>query len=392
MAACLVAGTLSAADAPKPRVPITPQWALECWLWEDDDSTAAAITELLDGYAEHDIPARTVILDAPWSTRYNDFHFDTKRYPEPEKFIRQLKQRGVRVVMWMTCMVNSENNDTAIKDAADWFQEAKAKGYLAGGGYEQKWWHGWGGFVDYMNPEAMKWWHGMQQQVYDMGIDGWKLDDAAFYFNSPIGSMGRTRNAPPASARKNWPKNRDYVDHFYRDEYQHGLAQRGGDFITLARSIDNRLYPKGFAPLDAAPVTWVGDQNHTWKASEEGIEEAAPLHSRGGPARLLRHRLRRGRLPRSVHHSRESLHSLDAVLLFLRVVSQRGTWRAPDVEADSARARNRPAVCLAAQRTGPLHVFARRRVPQRRQTAHATVGQKQLGRCRPGRFSLPVWR
>ena len=53
----------------------------ECWLWEDDHSTAAAITELLDGYAEHDIPARTVILDAPWSTRYNDFHFDTAPIP-----------------------------------------------------------------------------------------------------------------------------------------------------------------------------------------------------------------------------------------------------------------------------------------------------------------------
>ena len=151
---------LSAAEPERLRVPITPQWALECWLWEDDHSTAAAITELLDGYAEHDIPARTVILDAPWSTRYNDFHFDTARYPEPEKFIRELKQRGVRVIMWMTCMVNSHNDDTAIKDASDWFAEAKAKGYLAGGGYQQKWWHGWGGFIDYENPAAMKWWRG----------------------------------------------------------------------------------------------------------------------------------------------------------------------------------------------------------------------------------------
>ena len=89
-----VANCLSAEEPARPRVPITPQWALECWLWEADDSTAAAITELLDGFAKHDVPARTIILDAPWSTRYNDFQFDRSRYPEPEKFIKELKRGG----------------------------------------------------------------------------------------------------------------------------------------------------------------------------------------------------------------------------------------------------------------------------------------------------------
>ena len=36
------------ADRAKLRTPLTPPWALKCWLWEDDDSTAAAITELPD--------------------------------------------------------------------------------------------------------------------------------------------------------------------------------------------------------------------------------------------------------------------------------------------------------------------------------------------------------
>jgi alpha-glucosidase (family GH31 glycosyl hydrolase) len=269
----LAAPIAAASPDTAPRVPITPRWALECWLWEADHSNAAAITELLDGFAEHDIPARTIILDAPWSTRYNDFEFDRQRYPDPEKFFQEMKRRGIRVVLWMTSRVNSQSEGIAIKDSRDWFDEAKAKGYLAGDGYEQHWWLGWGGFVDYANPAAMTWWHGMQQHAFDLGIDGWKLDDASLFYNSPIGTLTGTRNLPSAKERKGWMTNRDYVDHFYRDEYQHGLKQRGGDFITLARSIDNRVYPKGFAPLDAAPVTWVGDQNHTWKASQEGIEE-----------------------------------------------------------------------------------------------------------------------
>ena len=58
------------------RVPLTPPWALECWLWEDDTNTAAAVNELLTGYAAHDIPVRTVMIDSPWSERYNDFKVD----------------------------------------------------------------------------------------------------------------------------------------------------------------------------------------------------------------------------------------------------------------------------------------------------------------------------
>lgn len=43
--------------------PLTPAWALECWLWEDDVNTAAYVDELLEGYAEHDIPVRTILID-----------------------------------------------------------------------------------------------------------------------------------------------------------------------------------------------------------------------------------------------------------------------------------------------------------------------------------------
>ena len=94
------------------RVPLTPPWALECWLWEDDVNTSARVTELLEGYANYDLPVRTILIDSPWSERYNDFKVDENRYPEPEKFFAKLQSQGYRVVLWMTCMVNSRNKDT----------------------------------------------------------------------------------------------------------------------------------------------------------------------------------------------------------------------------------------------------------------------------------------
>lgn len=255
----------------KGTVPLTPPWALECWVWEDDVNTADFVRELLAGYREHDFPVRTILIDSPWSTRYNDFAVDEARYPEPETFFKELKDEGYRVVLWMTTFVNSRSKDTAIQESPEFFQEAADKGYLATGPNIVPWWKGRGGLIDYSNPEAMRWWRGMQQQVFDWGLDGWKLDGTATYFHQwwgPIPStIGRTHGG--------WMTTRKYMNHYYRDEYRHGLTQNP-EFITMSRSIDHgelrNAHPWGFAPLDAAPVTWVGDNKHTW--DHEGIQEA----------------------------------------------------------------------------------------------------------------------
>ena len=56
------------------------------------------------------------------------------------------------------------------------------------------------------------------------------------------------------------------MDHYYRNEYLYGLTQNP-EFVTLSRAIDRWYHPEGFAPVDAAPVTWVGDQKHTWEST-----------------------------------------------------------------------------------------------------------------------------
>lgn len=249
--------------------PITPAWALECWLWEDDVNTREEVEDLLAGYREHDFPVRTILIDSPWTHRYNDFKIDEDRYPNPDEFFGKLEADGYRVVLWMTPLVDYENKDTAVRDSQAWFDEAKANGYLTNGGKTISWWKGKGGFVDYTNPDAMQWWRGMQQRVFDLGIDGWKLDGAATLppqFKGPIPLFYHSTYAGLSTTRR-------YMDYYYREEYRHGLSQNP-EFITLVRSFDRWAHPEGFAPYDAAPVCWVGDQDHTWKIEDEGIEEA----------------------------------------------------------------------------------------------------------------------
>ncbi|MFM1920926.1 MAG: hypothetical protein RLZZ303_2560 [Candidatus Hydrogenedentota bacterium] len=274
-------------------IPITPAWALEPWLWEDDVNTGEFVRELLDGYREHDIPARTILIDSPWTLRYNDFTVDEARYPNPAEFFTRLQNEGYRVVLWTTSNVNHTNKDTALTDSRDWFEEAKRNGYLLNNGKDTRWWKGAGGFVDYRNPEAMKWWRGLQQPLFDWGIDGWKLDGAEVYALNDWGPIP----TPWLESHEGTITLRDYTDDYYNHEYAHGLTQNP-EFITLARSVDNgpieearqgllrelpefmaglplpTPHPDGFAPLQSAPVTWVGDNDHAWKEEEEGIEEA----------------------------------------------------------------------------------------------------------------------
>jgi hypothetical protein len=98
---------------------------------------------------------------------------------------------------------------------------------------------------------------------------GFRLGADTFFSSKWLGIR-----VPFDRVRSGWMTTRQYMDHYARDEYAHGLS-RNPEFVTLIRSLDGPWsHPEGFTPLDAAPVTWVGDNRHTWKARDRGIEAA----------------------------------------------------------------------------------------------------------------------
>lgn len=242
---------------------VAPPWSMRPWLWEDDLNTPEAVWDLVDGCREHDLPLGAILIDSPWSTRYNNFRFDEKRYPNPKKMIDDLHARDVRLVLWMTNFVNTPDSlSDAPGDPEDLYTIGKAKGYFVNDGDPVQWWKGKGALIDYTNPEAVEWWHRIMDRTLSLGIDGWKMDGSAETF---VLTKRKTKRGIIS--------HRDYLDLYYRDTLHYSRACRS-DFVTMVRSVDiyNTRTDTAHATFDAAPLTWVGDQRHSW--TNKGLNEA----------------------------------------------------------------------------------------------------------------------
>ncbi|WP_029247290.1 TIM-barrel domain-containing protein [Schlesneria paludicola] len=242
---------------------VAPPWSMRPWMWEDDVNNAEAVWDLVDGCRDHDLPLGAILIDSPWSTRYNNFRFDEQRYPNPKQMIDTLHQRNVRLVLWMTNFINTrESLADAPGDDEDLYALGKSKGYFVNDGVPTKWWKGSGSLIDYTNPDAVEWWHRIMDRTLSLGVDGWKMDGSAETF---VLSKRQTLRGTLTL--------RDYLDLYYRDTLHYSRACRS-DFVTMVRSVDiaNTRNDQAHAPFDAAPLTWVGDQRHSW--SDKGLDEA----------------------------------------------------------------------------------------------------------------------
>lgn len=122
-------------------------------------------------------------VDSGWSTGYNDFFFDPKKYLKIDlkkkkeidfflslfrfwnasEMIQQVHALNSRIIFWTTAMVNV--------DSPNYKYGLDNKFYL-NDGYQINWWKGTGSFIDYTNPKALDWWHSMLDNVLNLGADG----------------------------------------------------------------------------------------------------------------------------------------------------------------------------------------------------------------------------
>ena len=162
--------------------PIVPRWAFEPWVWEGNGNTRHTAEQLVEGYRSRGIPVGAIIIHGPWSTAYNDFTWDTRRYPAPETMLQGFQAKGLRVIMWLNGLVNGESQDVSRADPA--YDEVHRLRYAVNDGALVEWRNGFGRHVDFTPPAARAWW-GERMDRVARSVDAWKVDQGEAYLNQP---------------------------------------------------------------------------------------------------------------------------------------------------------------------------------------------------------------
>ena len=246
----------------------TPRWAFEPWI-SKDISDGPDTYAFVDGFISRDIPVGVVVLDSPWETNYNSLIPNPERYPDFEKMVADMSDRGVRVVLWTTQMINYNSFDLepggdAYDGPSPNLQEGLDCGYFVQDGDPFAWWKGQGAALDFFNPRAAEWWHRQQKPLFDMGVSGFKLDFGEEYITQD-----------PMQTAEGPISKQEYSERYYQDFLKYGQFTRGrDDFVTMVRPYDESYGFPGrfFARPEHAPVAWVGDNRRDWLGLEDALD------------------------------------------------------------------------------------------------------------------------
>ncbi|MDN3293575.1 alpha-xylosidase [Streptomyces ficellus] len=157
------------------RPALPPAWSFGLWLTTSfctsyDEET---VTSFVDGMAERNIPLSVFHFDCFWMREYqwSDFQWDPRTFPDPEGMLARLKERGLRISMWI-------NPYIAQKSAL--FAEGAHHGYLVRNPRGDIWqwdlWQAGMALVDFTNPAARAWFQGKLKTLLDQGVDCFKTD------------------------------------------------------------------------------------------------------------------------------------------------------------------------------------------------------------------------
>lgn len=163
------------------RAPLVPRWSLGALVSRAYYKTQEEVMDVAKTMREKEFPCDLITLDGrAWQDTESRFAFewDSSRYPEPKKFVDELKIMGYEVCNWIYPLLSVKNPLFKEFDEKGWFlKDFSGKTYL----YE------WdtspfgevlttlpiSGIYDFTNPHFLEWWK--EQVRYLVGNIGVKM-------------------------------------------------------------------------------------------------------------------------------------------------------------------------------------------------------------------------
>ncbi len=245
----------------KPSLPAP--WTFGLWLSTSfttnyDEET---VNSFVDGMLERGIPLSVFHFDCFWMKDFSwcDFTWDSRVFPDPVGMIKRLKEKGLKICVWINSYVGQESSI---------FKEGVEGGYFIkrpnGDVWQWDLWQPGLAIVDFTNPKACEWYAGKLEALLDMGVDCFKTD---FGERIPTDVMYYDDSDPQ--------KMHNYYTYLYNKTVYEVLKKKKGEkeAILFARSatVGGQKFP----------VHWGGDCWSDYESMEQSLRGGLSLTSSG---------------------------------------------------------------------------------------------------------------
>lgn len=165
---------------------IPPKWAFgfgqSRWSYE----TAEKVNEVIDGYLENDMLISSVYMDIDYMEDYKDFTVSKERFPEFKQYVKEVRDKGIRLVPIIDAGVKIEPGYSVYEEGVenDYFVKD-----VDGNDYVTAVWPGLTHFPDFLNWEAREWFGNYYKVLLNDGIEGFWNDmnePAIFYSQNKV--------------------------------------------------------------------------------------------------------------------------------------------------------------------------------------------------------------
>lgn len=245
----------------KPSLPAP--WTFGLWLSTSfttnyDEET---VNKFVDGMIERKIPLSVFHFDCFWMKDFNwcDFTWDSRVFPDPEGMLKRLKEKGLKICVWINSYVGQESS---------MFEEGVKGGYFLkrpnGDVWQWDMWQPGLAIVDFTNPAACEWYGKKLEALMDMGVDCFKTD---FGERIPTDAVYFDGSDPV--------KMHNYYTYLYNKTVYEVIKKKKGEkeAILFARSAT--------AGGQKFPVHWGGDCWSDYESMEESLRGGLSLTSSG---------------------------------------------------------------------------------------------------------------
>ena len=223
-----------------PSVP--PLWSYGVWMSRMTYFSADEVNEICDRMRKENYPCDVIHLDTGWfeTDWLCEWKFNKERFPDPAKFVQDLKKNGYRVSLWQLPYI--AYNAAQYEEASTNNYISKSEKKIQGASNFSV--QDYAGTIDFTYDKATEWYKGLLKRLLDMGVVCIKTD-----FGEDIHLDAEYHSMTPS-------KLHNLYSLLYQKAAYEITKDVTGDGIVWARS--------AWAGCQRYPLHWGGDAACSW--------------------------------------------------------------------------------------------------------------------------------